>query len=152
MNGIRRLCGTVLIMEAVIIGLAILPAIVLEHANRPLAGGVGGGLAVCALLLSGLVGRPRMAWALKAGTVLQLLVIAAGIVVPAMYVLGVIFTALWITGIWLARRHDAPNAVTPDLSAVSGVVTPETADKAPSSSGSPAAPAAGTPASSGPAG
>ena len=37
---------------------------------------------------------------------LQVLVIAAGVVVPAMYVLGVIFAALWVTGIWLARRHD----------------------------------------------
>jgi hypothetical protein len=46
-----------------------------------------------------------MGWALVAGTVLQLLVIAAGVVVPAMYILGVIFAALWVTGIWLARRH-----------------------------------------------
>jgi hypothetical protein len=104
----RQLCGTVLMMEAIILGLAIAPAIVLEHANRPLAGGVGGGLAVCALLLSGMVGRPRRGWALKAGTVLQVAVIAAGVLVPAMYVLGVIFAALWVTGIWLARRHEAP--------------------------------------------
>ena len=41
MNGIRRLCGTVLLMEAIVLGLAILPAIVLEHANRALAGGIG---------------------------------------------------------------------------------------------------------------
>jgi hypothetical protein len=113
MNGIRRLCGTVLAMEAVVIGLAIAPAIVLEHANRPLAGGIGGGLAVCALLLSGMVGRPRMGWALKAGSVLQVLVIAAGAVVPAMYVLGVIFAALWVTGIWLARRHEPPEPPEP---------------------------------------
>jgi Protein of unknown function (DUF4233) len=102
----RQLCGTVLIMEAIIIGLAIPVAIVLEHANRPLSGGIGGALALCALLLSGMVGRPRMGWALKAGTVLQAMVIAAGVVVPAMYVLGVIFAALWGTGIWLARRHE----------------------------------------------
>jgi Protein of unknown function (DUF4233) len=114
MNGIRRLCGTVLIMEAVILGLAILPAIVLEHANRPLAGGIGGGLALCALLLGGMVGRPRMGWALKAGTVLQVLVIASGVVVPAMYVLGVIFAALWVTGIWLARRHAPPEVAVQD--------------------------------------
>jgi len=120
----RQLCGTVLIMEAIILGLAIAPAIVLEHANRPLAGGIGGGLAVCALLLSGVVGRPRMGWALKAGTVLQVAVIAAGIVVPAMYVLGVIFAALWVTGIWLARRHEAPR----------------TAVQHPGSSGAPTAP------------
>jgi hypothetical protein len=130
MNGIRRLCGTVLIMEAIIIGLAILPAIVLEHANRPLAGGIGGGLALCALLLSGMVGRPRMGWALKAGTVLQALVIAAGIVVPAMYVLGVIFAALWVTGIWLARRHETPKS---------------TVTRDPRNSGAPATPTPGAP-------
>jgi len=107
----RQLCGTVLIMEAIILGLAIPVAIVLEHANRPLAGGVGGALALCALLLSGMVGRPRMGWAVKAGTVLQVMVIAAGVVVPAMYVLGVIFAALWGTGIWLARRHEPPRTV-----------------------------------------
>jgi Protein of unknown function (DUF4233) len=104
-KGIRQLCGTVLCMEAVVIALAILPAIVLEHANRALAAGVGGALALCALLIGGVVGRPRMGWALLAGTVLQLLVIAAGVIVPVMYALGVIFAALWVTGIWLARRH-----------------------------------------------
>ena len=106
------------------------PRVILEHANRPLAGGIGGGLALCALVLSGVVGRPRTGWALKAGTVLQVLVIAAGIVVPAMYVLGVIFAALWITGIWLARRHEIPQAAAQD----------------PRSSGAPAAPTPGTPA------
>jgi hypothetical protein len=107
-KGIRQLCGTVLIMEAIVIGLAILPAIVLEHANRGLAGGIGGALAVCAVLIGGVVGRPRMGWALWAGTLLQVLVIAAGVVVPAMYILGVIFAALWVTGIWLVRRHETP--------------------------------------------
>jgi hypothetical protein len=101
---LRQLCGTVLAMEAIVIGLAIPVAIVLEHVHHGLAGGVGGGLAVSALLLSGVVGRPGMGWALVAGTVLQALVIAAGAVVPAMYALGAIFAALWITGIWLARR------------------------------------------------
>ena len=107
---LRQLCGTVLIMEAVVIGLAIPVAIVQEHLRHGVAGGVGGGLAVCALLLSGLVGRPGMGWALWAGTVLQVLVIASGVVVPAMYILGAIFAALWITSIRLARRLQAPPA------------------------------------------
>jgi Protein of unknown function (DUF4233) len=116
---LRQLCGTVLAMEAIIIGLAIPVAIVLEHLRHSVAGGVGGGLAVCALLLSGLVGRPGKAWALVAGSVLQVLVIAAGVVVPAMYILGVIFAALWVTGIWLAHRlatTSPPAAPTPDAS------------------------------------
>ena len=100
----RQLCGTVLIMEAIVIGLAIPVAIVMEHLHHAVAGGVGGALALCALLLSAVVGRPGMGWALWAGTALQVLVIAAGIVVPAMYTLGAIFAALWVTGIWLARR------------------------------------------------
>ncbi len=109
-NRLRQLCGTVLAMEAIIIGLAIPVAIVAEHVRHGLAGGVGGGLALAALLLSGVVGRRGMGWALVAGTVLQALVIAAGVVVPAMYGLGAIFAALWITGIWLARRLAAPAA------------------------------------------
>jgi Protein of unknown function (DUF4233) len=104
---VRRLCGTVLGMEAVVIAMAILPAMVLEHVHGALAGGLGGGLAVCALLLSGLVGRPGMGWALVAGTVLQALVVAAGVKLSAMYVLGAIFACLWFTGIWLARRLDS---------------------------------------------
>jgi hypothetical protein len=99
---VRQLCGTVLIMEAVVIGLAIPVAITLEHLRGGVAGGVGGALAICALVLGGLVGRRP--WALWAGSVLQVLVIAAGSVVPAMYILGVIFAALWVTGIWLANR------------------------------------------------
>ena len=113
MKQLRQLCGTVLIMEAVVIGLAIPVAIVLEHLDRGVAGGVGGGLAVSAALLSGLVGRRGMGWALWAGTALQALIIAGGVVIPAMYILGAIFAALWITGIWLARRLET--AAAPDL-------------------------------------
>jgi hypothetical protein len=35
-------------------------------------------------------------------------VIATGIVVPAMYALGAIFGALWLTAIWLGRRYQVP--------------------------------------------
>jgi len=112
-KAVRQLCGMVLIMEAIVIGLAIPVAIVLEHANHGLAGGIGGGLAVLAVLIGAVVGRPRMGWAVYAGTALQVLVIAAGVVVPAMYVLGVIFAALWFTGIWLARKVESANRQAP---------------------------------------
>ena len=101
---LRQLCGTVLIMEAIVIGLAIPVAIVQEHLRHGVAGGVGGGL----------VGRPGMGWVLWAGTALQALIIAAGVVVPAMYILGAIFAALWITGIWLARRLQAAARSAPE--------------------------------------
>ena len=43
-----------------------------------------------------------------AGTVLQVAVIATGVVVPVMYALGAIFGALWLTAIWLGRRYQVP--------------------------------------------
>jgi hypothetical protein len=101
---VRRLCGTVLGMEAVVMLLAIVPAKVLEHVNGGVAAAVGGGLGLIALLLSGMVGRPGKGWALIVGSVFQVLVIAAGVLLPALYVIGAIFGALWATGIWLARR------------------------------------------------
>ena len=108
MNGqsklIRRLCGTVLGMEAVVMLLTIVPTMKFEHISGSVAGGVGGGLALIALLLAGMVGRAGMGWALVVGSVYQILVISAGALLPALYVLGAIFGALWATGIWLARR------------------------------------------------
>jgi hypothetical protein len=106
----RRLCGTVLGMEAVVVLLAIVPAKTLEHISGGKAALVGGVIALLAILLAGVVGRPRMRWALYAGSVLQLLVIASGAVIPVMYALGVIFTALWFTGIWLARKIERETA------------------------------------------
>jgi Protein of unknown function (DUF4233) len=98
----RRLCGTVLAMEAVIALLAIVPAKVLGHVSAGTAAAVCGAIAIVAIVLSGYVGRRP--WALYVGSALQLAVIAAGVLVPVMYILGVIFTALWFTGIWLARK------------------------------------------------
>jgi hypothetical protein len=74
------------------------------------AGGVGGGIAIIAILLAGLVGRPGKGWALVAGSLLQVLVIAAGVVLPVMYVLGVVFAALWFGGIRLARKWESADA------------------------------------------
>jgi hypothetical protein len=101
----RRLCGTVLAMEAVVVLLAIVPAKTLGHVSGGTAAAVCGGIALIAIVLSGFVGRRR--WALYAGSLLQVLVIASGVLIPpAMYILGVIFAALWVTGIWLARKWE----------------------------------------------
>jgi hypothetical protein len=101
----RRLCATVLVFEAIVIGLAIPVAITIEHVPHRSAGLAGGVLAGIAVLLAAVVGRPGQGWALAAGSVLQLAVIAAGLVVPAMFALGAIFAALWVIAIWLGHRH-----------------------------------------------
>jgi hypothetical protein len=140
----RQMCGTILALEAIVIGLAIPVAIRYEHLHGGVAGGVGGGLAVCALLLSGMVGRRGMGWALWAGTALQVLVIAAGVVIPAMYILGVIFAALWITAIWLARRIQAltPPSPSSPIPATQVPATQVPATQAPSAPRAPDTPSA----------
>ncbi|MCW2930358.1 MAG: hypothetical protein JWM19_1320 [Actinomycetia bacterium] len=110
----KRLCGTVLYMEATLVALCIVPAIALEHVSGTVAGGVGGGIAIAAILLAGFIGKRK--WALYAGSTLQLVVIASGVVLPVMYVLGVIFAALWFGGIRLARKWESAAAPSAPLS------------------------------------
>jgi hypothetical protein len=101
----RRLCATVLVMEAIVIGLAIPVAITVEHVPRQSAGLAGGALALAAVALAAVVARPRLGWTLVAGSLLQVGVVMAGLMVPAMYGLGAIFTALWAVAIWLGYRY-----------------------------------------------
>ena len=53
---------------------------------------------------SATLARRRLRWTLIGGSVLQVLVIAAGAIVPVMYFLGAIFAVLWVIGIGLGRR------------------------------------------------
>ena len=103
---LRRLLSSVLVFEAVILILAIPVAIKIENLHHGVALGVGGGLALAAVLLAGFIGRGR--WALVVGTVLQLAIIAAGVEIPALYVLGIVFCALWFGGIYLADKLEQP--------------------------------------------
>lgn len=104
----RRLCATVLIFEAIVIALAIPIAVKIEHVAGGSAGPAGGGLAGAAVLIAVAVsvraiGEPGLRAALVAGTVLQVLMIVSGVLVPPMYGLGVIFAGLWAIAIWLGR-------------------------------------------------
>jgi hypothetical protein len=104
----RRLCTTVLIMETIVIWLAIPVALAVDHARPQRAGVAGVVLAVAAVVLAALA-RRRLRWAIVGGSVLQALVIAAGVIVPVMYFLGAIFAAFWIIGLRLGHRLDAPS-------------------------------------------
>ena len=97
----RTLCGAVLASEALVIFFAVLVAKDLTDIDDTLLFAVGGGAAVACLVLAGLL---RYRWAYVVGSVLQVFVIASGFVVPMMFGLGVIFAALWVLAIYLARR------------------------------------------------
>jgi Protein of unknown function (DUF4233) len=104
-SSVLRLCAIVLIMETVVIWLSIPVALAVNHASPSRIGVAGVVLAVAALALAALA-RRRPRWTIIGGTVLQVLVIAAGTIVPVMYFLGAIFAALWVIGIGLGRRLD----------------------------------------------
>lgn len=98
--GMRRLCATVLGMEAIVCGL-MTPVAIAQGVSSGLAVSVGIGLAVACLLVTGLLKRP---FGYVAGSLIQVLAVAAGFLVSAMFVLGLIFMALWITAIFVAHR------------------------------------------------
>jgi hypothetical protein len=100
---VKRLCATVLFMEAIVITLAVPVAVHIGHMSSRHAW-LAAGIAVCASLLLAGLARLMLPLTLAAGTLLQIFVIASGVVVPVMYFLGAIFAALWAIGIWLGYR------------------------------------------------
>ncbi|MDL4777770.1 MULTISPECIES: DUF4233 domain-containing protein [Thermomonosporaceae] len=106
-NPVARLLSAVLACEAIVIALAIPVAVSVLNVDGALAGLVCGGLAVVCVLMAGML---RFPWATPAGTVLQLLIIATGFMVPTMFFLGVLFGALWATALWMGRKAEAAAA------------------------------------------
>src|SRR5215469_8049489 len=107
----RRLCATVLIFEAIVIGLAIPVAVKIGHMSAGSAGPAGGALAGAAVVIAIAVsvratGEPGLRIALVTGSILQLVMIASGAFVPVMYALGVIFGVLWTVAILLGRSTE----------------------------------------------
>jgi hypothetical protein len=82
----------------VIFGLGALPA--------PLA--LGGGAALV-LAMGATIGLLRYRWAFILGWILQAIVIAAGVLVPAFFIVGAIFTAMWAYCMVVGARLDRNN-------------------------------------------
>jgi hypothetical protein len=98
-----RLSATVLILEAIVIALTIVPAVKLEDAT-PVSAGIAAGVATLAAIVLAALARRLLPVTLVGGSLLQALVIASGVILPVMYILGGIFALLWVTGIWLGHR------------------------------------------------
>ena len=72
---------------------AALVAFGLRVAEPAVVWGVGGALALCLVLAAGVLGRPG---GYVVGSVLQVPVVAVGVAVPTMLVMGGIFAVLWV--------------------------------------------------------
>jgi hypothetical protein len=102
----RVLTSAVLVMEAIMLGLAI-PVALVAGGQPAAVGWLLGALALVAALLPGFARRP---FYVPAGWALQVLVIASGVFTAYLFVLGGIFAALWWAALHLGRRAEAIRA------------------------------------------
>jgi hypothetical protein len=101
---VRGICAAVLVFEGLVVLFATLVALDLTDIDHGTLWAVGGGAAVLCLLLAGLL---RYRWAFVAGSVLQAGLVAAGLVVPVMFFLGLVFGGLWFLALYLGRRVES---------------------------------------------
>ncbi|WP_223404478.1 DUF4233 domain-containing protein [Occultella gossypii] len=97
-------CLTVLSLEVFVVFFATLVAFGLELSEPGVTwvvGGVGMLLCIVAAYLQ------KYPIALVAGYVVQALLLLSGILVPMMLVIGIVFAAIWVTGVWLGGKIDA---------------------------------------------
>ena len=103
----RGMCAAMLTLEAIILALAVPVMISVQGVDKPLAIGLGVGLAVLCVLTAGSLRKP---WAYVLGHAIQVGTIALGFLVPIMFFIGAMFTALWLGAFFLGRRIEADKA------------------------------------------
>lgn len=105
----KVLCSSVLGIEAVVVFLASLVASTNGSVgSQGLAIGLGAALAIVLFLSIGVLrragARPYGIWW---GSILQVVVVGIGVLVPTMFVVGGIFAVLWIVAVRTGSRVDA---------------------------------------------
>ncbi len=103
----RGASATLLGLEAIVALLAALTAVTTTDVAPGLAWAAGGGLAVLCVLAAGLLRKPA---GQVLGSVVQVLAIASGFLVPTMFFLGALFAGLWVLALVLGRRIEAVQA------------------------------------------
>ncbi|WP_061964336.1 DUF4233 domain-containing protein [Demequina aurantiaca] len=74
------------------------------------AGWIWGGGTVLMVALFYVAGKQKERWGRVAGWILQIPMIAAGVILPAIAVIGVMFLVLWIMGLRIGGRIDRERA------------------------------------------
>lgn len=103
----RSMCAAILGLQAVVLGLTTPVMISVAEVSVATALWVGLGLTAACVVTAGLL---RWAWAYYLGWAIQLASLVLGFVVPMMFFLGAIFTALWAGAYFLGARIDRERA------------------------------------------
>jgi hypothetical protein len=100
MKGLRGVYAATLTLEAIVVALALLVLPKFGEGATPFGVTVISALAVAMVVAAGLQRRP---WGLGLALGLQVVMIACGLLVPALGVMGVVFALVW-AGLLLLRR------------------------------------------------
>ena len=103
----ESLLSIVLVLEVLLVFFAMLAAFGLRTLEPGLAFG-GGGVLMLLLILTG--GVLRYTWGVAIGWVLQVALVAVGVLLPLMYFIGAAFLALWIFCFVRGRQIDTQKA------------------------------------------
>jgi hypothetical protein len=90
----KRVAAALLTLESVVVMLAIPVAVAIADIDPVIAIPVGLGVGLAMLIAAALCRRGKPGYV--AGSVMQVVAIASGFVVPAMFFLGGIFAVLWV--------------------------------------------------------
>ncbi|QOR72048.1 DUF4233 domain-containing protein [Ruania alkalisoli] len=101
-------CTSVLWLEVLLVFFAVLAAYGLRVAE-PWAIGLVGGVLIVWCAVAARVQRTR--WlGLVLGSIVQVLILLGGLVIPALWFMGGVFVLVWITAIWLGAKIDRERA------------------------------------------
>ncbi len=103
----RQFAATMLVLEACVVLFAALVAFGLDVAEPRVVWVLGGGLALSLVLAAAVLRQPG---GYVVGSVLQVAVVAGGLAVPLMFVVGGIFAVLWVVSLRLGTRIDRERA------------------------------------------
>jgi len=99
----ESLLSIVLVLEAMLVFFVSLTVFGLEVLPAPIA--LGGGAVLIVILL--MAGRLlRYPWGIWVGWVLQAVLIATGMLLPVMYVVGAVFVGIWVYCFVKGRQID----------------------------------------------
>jgi hypothetical protein len=101
------MCAAMLSLEAIILGLSVPVMIAVEDVHTTLALVLGLGLAVLCVLVAGSLRRPE---AYLVGHAIQVAAIGLGFIVPIMFLVGLMFAALWFGAFFLGRKIEDDKA------------------------------------------
>ena len=103
----RSLCAAMLVLQAIVLFLTGVVTIGMTDIGATASLGLGLGLALLCVLTAGVLGR-KGGYAL--GWAVQVISIALGFVITAMFFLGIVFSCLWATAYFLGIRIDREKA------------------------------------------